>query len=169
MVNWTDLIQKLPENIRQLYELNEKPFDFSGAKGIHTKDFDYYPSLFCAIVDDILVYWDKDRPYVKPNIPEHLAALKERIAARRFHTIGIIHKVKHDPQNKIYCILSSEKTDVSGLEKIAFDNSWIYYDSNEVDMQNETTQTLAKVLFASQRYDAEYIIPSADKNPAHWE
>lgn len=169
MINITELIQTLPKQVRELYHFNEKPFDFSKEKGIHGKNFTYYPSLSCAIVDDIIVYWDSDKPYIKPTIPEHLAAIKERIAARRFHSIGIIHTEKKTNEPKLYCQLVSKNHNTSGLERIAFDDTWIYYDNKEVDMQNKEIQTIAKALFASQRYDAEYIIPSADKNPANWE
>lgn len=165
---YTALLKQLPKTIKETYGLNE-PSDLSKERKIRTENYQYYPDIPCMIVDDITVFWDKERPYIKPQIPEHLAAIKERIHGKRYESIGIIHTVKHDNENKIYCMLVSKNTDVSGLQAIAFDNTMIYYDNNEVDMQNDLTKTLAKVLFAAQRYETEYIVPSKDKNPANWE
>lgn len=170
MVDVNQLINALPEHIRKSYNMNDEDnIDFSKEKGMHTPDFDYYPGMSCVVIDGVIIYWEKDKPYIRPTNPAHLKALKQRIQARRHDSIGVIHKTKHNPENKLYCILQSKKDEISGMQKIAFDDSWIYYDNSEVNMTDELTQNIAKTLFAIQRYDAEFIIPKADKDPANWE
>ena len=165
---YKQLLFTLSKEIRQKYGLNDD-LNLDNEKCIHIDDCEFYPDIPCIIVDEVPITWDKELPYIKPDMPAHIAALKEWIKGRRHKSIGIIHMTVNTDDPKLYCLLYSKTYDTSGLTAVPFDESVIYYDPKEIDLKNdELSMTIAKVIFTAMRYDAEYIVPSKNLNPKHW-
>ncbi len=169
---YNKLLAQLPEHLIKEYGFNP-PFDYSKYKCIHTDEYDYYPELYCCIVDDIPIVWTDNDPWVTPEDPEILAGFKDWAERRTQDTIALIGISRID--RRLSCTVYEQNQATMDHIKnrkfasIPFVEGDIYYMPSEIDLLNNPQMLLiAKCLFTAQKYEPIYIIPEKNVPASKW-
>lgn len=168
---YINALKQIPEETRKQYKFME-PFDFSPYKCIHTNDYDYYPELDCCIINERIIIWTKNNPWVTPENPEILAGFKKRIT----HTEPKIRRIEKNQDNTISCYESPKHEPfLSYMQRknqtacMHIDNTDTYYNPNEIDLPNRPDlQTIAKCLFYAKKHPTISLIPDKTKPVEEW-
>lgn len=162
----------LPEDIQSQLNI-QPPFDFSSYQGVHTKAYDYYPEIPAMIVLDTVVHWDsEDSECIDPANPEHLRWIQDKLFPTR-NAVGLISV--SDQTGNMNCTLLSDvqmqdivNQDPSAYKRVAFDDSWIYYKSNDIDINDPKNQQIMEARFCFARREPVRIITAGSSNPTDW-
>lgn len=162
----------LPDDILSQLHI-QPPFDFSPYQRVHTKEYDYYPEIPAMVIFDTIIHWDsKDKKYINPAKPEQLSWIKDKLLPTK-NAVGLIRV--SDKNGNMNCTLLSEtqmqnilQHDNSPYKRVAFDGSWIYYNDNDIDINEPRNQQIMEALFYFARREPMQIITADSNNPADW-